>query len=323
MVEEFHSALAPQIKAFLQEKRACGYRYITEAAQLRRLDRFLRENKCPEQALSRTLVERWITKRPHEQPRTHKARLQMIRQFALSLRRRGLDAFVPDSKLTSVVRLDYTPYIFTRQQVRLLLEAVDRLPFDPRAPERHLVMPELFRVLYGCGLRAGEAVRLRMADVDFERGVLTILQGKFRKDRLVPMAPSLTERLRRYAEAVKLRRPDSVFFPNPSGGSYSLKTLYQVFRRILRQSGISHAGRGYGPRLHDLRHTFAVHCMERWYRHGEDLNARIPLLVTYLGHESLRGTQRYLRLTPAVFPDITARLESFFHQTIHPGRNIP
>ena len=142
-------------------------------------------------------------------------------------------------------------------------------------------------------------------------------QGKFRKDRLVPVTASLTERLRRYAIAMNLGKPESVFFPNPLGGVYSLKSVYSLFRRLLRQCGIPHGGRGQGPRLHDLRHTFAVHCLERWYRQGEDLNARLPLLVAYLGHQSLSGTQRYLRLTPAVFPDINARLESFFHQSIH------
>jgi integrase len=323
MSETFHSALAPYFQSFLQEKLACGYRYISEAAQLRRLDRFLCENACSDHALPRALVDRWTTKQPHERPRTHKARVVILRQFAVYLCQRGLSAYVPDSKRMSVVRLDFTPYIFTREQVHRLLESVDHLPFDPRSPERHLVMPELFRVLYGCGLRAGEALRLRVEDVDLGQGVLRIRQAKFRKDRLVPMAASLTERLRRYARAMKLSNPQSVFFPNPKGGVYDLCTVYQIFRRLLRQSGIPHGGRGHGPRLHDLRHTFAVHCLERWYRQGEDLNARLPLLVAYLGHQRLSGTQRYLRLTPAVFPDITARLESFFQRTNHSQRNIP
>jgi integrase/recombinase XerD len=317
MAEEFHSSLAAHIAAFLHEKRACGYRYAAETATLQRFDRFLCKSGCSDETLSRELVERWTARQPHERPRTHKAKLLVVRQLAMYLRRCGIQAYVPDSKLTPMARLDFAPYIFTREQVRRLLESVDNLPFDPRAPERHLVMPELFRVLYGCGLRAGEVLRLSVADVNVDQGVLTVRQGKFRKDRLVPMAPSLTERLRRYADAMNLRNPDAVFFPNPAGGRYSLGRLYQFFRRILRKSGIPHGGRNQGPRLHDLRHTFAVHCLERWYQQGEDLNARLPLLVTYLGHESLRGTQRYLRLTPAVFPDVIARLESFLHQSIH------
>jgi integrase/recombinase XerD len=314
MVKDFRSPLAAHIAAFLDEKHACGYRFAAETATLRRFDRFLYQHDSGER-LTRELIELWTAKQPHERPRTHKARLLTIRQFGLYLRRHDLEAYVPDSKLTPMTRLEFVPYIFTQEQVRRLLESVDCLPVDPRSPERHLVMPELLRVLYGCGLRAGEALRLRFADVDFEHGVLTIRQSKFRKDRLVPLSPSLTARLRRYAVAMNLHNMDSVFFPNPLGGSYSLKSIYHLFRRLLRQSGIPHGGRGQGPRLHDLRHTFAVHCLERWYRQGQDLNARLPLLVAYLGHESLRGTQRYLRLTPAVFPDIVARLEAFLHPT--------
>jgi integrase/recombinase XerD len=315
MVRDFHSPLAAHITAFLEEKLACGYRYVAETATLRRFDRFLCHSGCSGQTLSRELVERWTAKRPHESPRTHKARLLVIRQFGLYLRRHGIEAYVPDSKLTPMTRLAFVPYIFTKEQVRRLLETVDHLPLDPRSPERHLVMPELFRVLYGCGLRAGEVLRLRIADVDFERGLLTIRQSKFRKDRIVPLAPSLTSRLRRYVATMNLRYPESVFFPNPMSRHYNLRSIYQLFRRLLRQCGIPHGGRGQGPRLHDLRHTFAVHCLERWYGQGEDLNARLPLLVAYLGHESLSGTQRYLRLTPAIFPDIVTRLETFLHPT--------
>jgi integrase len=315
MSDIMDSVLAPEIAAFIQEKRSCGCRYVTGAALLRRLDRSLCIHPCVDRALSREQVERYIAKQPHERPRTHKARVLLVRQFAIFLRRRGIGAHVPDSRLTGIVRLDYMPHIFTRHQVRQLLEAVDRLRPDSRSPERQLVMSELFRLLYGCGLRVGEALRLRVADVDLERGVLTIREGKFRKDRLVPMAASLTERLRRYVKAMNLGSPESVLLPNPLGQSYDKRTIYFYFRRGLRECGIPHGGRGRGPRLHDLRHTFAVHCLQRWYRQGEDLNARLPLLVAYLGHESLRGTQRYLRLTPAVFPDITARLESFLQQS--------
>lgn len=320
MVETFHSSLAPHIASFLEEKRACGYRYTSETHMLRAFDRFLLQNSCPAQELPRNLVEHWTMRLPHQRPRTHRAHVAIVSQFARYLRGRGVRAYVPDPKLTSAIRLDFTPYIFTREEVRRILGAADHLPVDARAPERHLVMPEIFRVLCGCGLRVGEATRLRVKDVDFDQGILTIRQGKFRKDRLVPMVPSLTERLRRYARRMRLSLPDAVLFPNPCNGAYSIGTVYAIFRRLLEASAIPHGGRGKGPRLHDLRHTFAVHCLERWYRRGDDLNARLPLLVAYLGHQGLSGTQRYLRLTPDVFPDITARLDALFHRTLSPGR---
>jgi integrase/recombinase XerD len=99
-------------------------------------------------------------------------------------------------------------------------------------------------------------------------------------------------------------------------GPFCLRTVYGLFRKLLLQCGIPHAGRGTGPRIHDLRHTFAVHTLLRWYRNGEDLDAKLPLLATYLGHQHLSGTQRYLHLTAELFPEITARLDAVFGEVI-------
>ena len=180
-------------------------------------------------------------------------------------------------------------------------------------------MPELFRLLYGGGFRLGEVLKLQVRDVDLEQGVVAVRQGKFRKDRLVPLALSLVHRLGKYATGFEKRPPDATFFPAPEGGSFRLRTVYGWFRTLLLQCGIPHGGRGKGPRIHDLRHGFAVHTLLRWYRNGEDLDAKLPLLATYLGHQNLSGTQRYLHLTAELFPEITARVDALFGEVI-PGR---
>jgi integrase len=177
-------------------------------------------------------------------------------------------------------------------------------------------MPEIFRLLYGCGFRISEVLNLRVQDVDLNQGVLTVRQGKFRKDRLVPVALSLVNRLRKYEAGLGNRPPDAFFFPAPNGKAYSLRPVYTLFRKLLLQCGIPHEGRGKGPRLHDLRHGFAVHTLLRWYQEGADLNAKLPLLATYLGHESLSGTQRYLHLTAELFPEIVARADAAFGDVI-------
>jgi integrase len=115
---------------------------------------------------------------------------------------------------------------------------------------------------------------------------------------------------------------DAIFFPGPSGGPFALRTVYTLFRKLLLQCGIPHAGRGKGPRIHDFRHGFAVRTLRRWYCNGEDLDAKLPLLATYLGHQHLSGTQRYLHLTAELFPEITARADALFGEVI-PRRNAP
>jgi integrase len=123
-------------------------------------------------------------------------------------------------------------------------------------------------------------------------------------------------RLRKYAGSFENGPLDATFFPAPDAGPYSLRTVYGLFRKLLLECGIAHAGRGKGPRIHDFRHTFAVHTLLRWYRDGEDLDAKLPLLATYLGHQNLLGTQRYLHLTAELFPEITARVEAAFGEVI-------
>ena len=305
------SPLADLITQYVAERRALGYRCEEEARLLRRLDGYLAEQGLTAVELPRELVRPWLAKTPYEHPRTQAARASVTRQLAHFLADRGLQAYVPPPGRREIARADFTPYIFTRVEIRALLAGVDRLPATQRSPRRHLVMPELFRILYGCGLRISEAVNLTVTDVDLAHGVLLLREAKFRKDRLVPVSPRLSERLRGYAAAVdRAHDRGHAFFPNRDGGHYTKWSVYGIFRRLLREAGIAHGGRGRGPRLHDMRHSFAVHRLEDWYRQGANLAAKLPVLSAYMGHQSLAGTQRYLRLTPALFPDVVASVEA-------------
>ena len=139
--------------------------------------------------------------------------------------------------------------MLTEEELRKFFRAVDTLEPTARSPLRHLIMPEVFRLLYGCGFRVREVLKLRIRDVDLNQGIITVRQGKFRKDRLVPPALSLVNRLRTYAGYFDSRPSDAVFFPGPNGRPFALRTVYTLFREMLLQCGIPHAGRGKGPRF--------------------------------------------------------------------------
>jgi integrase/recombinase XerD len=308
----FTSSLADVMVDFLSTKRALGYRYGSEADWLRVFDRYLitlHHRSCD---LPKEVVQGWLCKRPHEAPATHQNRVTVVRELAMFMMRQSLIAYVPPKHMGPAGRTNFQPWIFTRDQVAALLAAASALRRDPFSPLRHFVMPELFRVLYGCGLRCGEALRLVVRDVELSDGVLAIRQGKFRQDRLVPVAPGLRERLQTYAAAMGPRAPDAVFFPGPHGRPYSTSAVYDLFRQLLRTVHVPHGGRGPGPRLHDLRATFAVHRIEAWCREGADLGVMLPILSRYMGHVGLAGTQRYLRLTPTLFPDLAERFEQAY-----------
>jgi integrase len=172
-------------------------------------------------------------------------------------------------------------------------------------------MPEIFRLLYCCGMRVSEVLHLKFSDVNLDAGILTIRKSKFNKDRLVPLAPTMTARLRKYASGLGQDRSSPVFFSKADGKPYSKGTIYYFFRQLLWKCSIPHGGRGKGPRLHDLRHSFAVHRLESWYRKGVDLGVKLPLLAAYMGHKNLISTQFYLQLTPEIFPNIVNRFEQF------------
>ena len=168
-------------------------------------------------ALTQGLVERWIAKGPNESPRTQRARIGLVRRLAIFLLRHGCPAYVPDARLTAKEPSPFVPYIFRRDEIRRLLEAADAIPVDPRSPLRHRVLPAIFRVLYGCGPRIGEVVALRVGEVDLLTGILVVREAKNRKDRLVPLTPSLGQYLRRYADSLGVRPSEVPFFPAPMG----------------------------------------------------------------------------------------------------------
>lgn len=311
----FQSILAPFMDHFLQEKHACGYAYHEPIRLLHRLDDFLVRAGLATLELPRSVARDWLAKKPHESAATQQQRITLVRQFSRFLLQAGYPAYVPDSTLAAR-KSTFLPRMLTDEELRKFFHAVDALEPTARSPLRHLVMPEIFRLLYGCGFRVGEVLNLHVRDVDLHQGIITVRQGKFRKDRLVPPALSLVNRLRKYADHFQSRPLDAIFFPGPSGGPFALRTVYTLFRKLLLQCGIPHAGRGQGPRIHDYRHLFALHRLRRWYRDGADLDAKLPLLATYLGHQHLSGTQRYLHLTPEIFPEIKARVDAAFGDVI-------
>jgi len=317
----FQSAFAQHIEGFIAHKRAIGYRYVSGAITLKQFNEFCLRYHGNEQILSKEIVTHWAERRPGESIGTLGIRVGLIRQFAIYLLKLGRDAYViPHHTLPKYQR--YVPYIFTNTELAAFFSQVDACRYWAANPVRHLVMPILFRMLYCCGLRVSEATNLKVNHVDLQTGVLTIYAGKFDKDRRVPMSEEMTNRCREYYDRVHSFSDGDNYFLRSSlrGCPLPVGTVYFNFRKFLWDARISHGGKGKGPRLHDLRHTFAVHCLRRWVEEGKDLSAYLPILKTYLGHTHFRETAYYLRLTADLYPTITAQVEQVFgHMIPHIG----
>lgn len=147
-----------------------------------------------------------------------------------------------------------------------------------------------------------------MGDVDLQTGVLLVRAAKFNKDRYVPMVQSLHQRCRSYARVSMGGKAESPFLPSPSGGFYHKSTIGYAFRKCLAIAGIRHFDDG--PTVHSLRHSFAVHNLVRWGEENKDVSTLLPYLSAYMGHENLLGTERYLRMTAEMFPEMRERISA-------------
>jgi integrase/recombinase XerD len=304
------------IRGMIQQKHSLGYKYDSCERILCKFDQFCLAYGCTEPILLKELVNAWSQKRPNESQRTLHHRAVIIRQLGMYMTSIGVPAYVlPKNTVPKGPR--YIPYIFSNDELVAFFKQADACHYCSEVPHRHLIMPLLFRMLYGCGLRISEALHLKVRDVDMTAGVLTILDGKFNKDRLVPISKELLDRCHAYMKQVHLfSDPNTYFFPSPNAQPITIGNVYKNFRRFLWKARISHGGWGKGPRVHDFRHSHCVHCLRRWVLEGKDLTTYFPILKTYLGHHSFSDTAQYLRLTAELFPDITAKVEHVFGYVI-------
>jgi integrase/recombinase XerD len=209
----------------------------------------------------------------------------------------------------------FVPYIYSRDDLRRLLSSI---PSYRRYRTR--IEPETLRaillLLYGAGLRASEAMNLSIGDVDLTNALLTVRDTKFFKSRLVPISRDLTGILTDYARwratAHPSPRSEDRFFPGKRGAAIHLWTLEDAFQRLREHAKVSRSEDArYQPRLHDLRHTFAVHRLTEWYRQGADVQRLLHHLSVYLGHAYLAATQVYLTMTPELLHEAGTRFERY------------
>ncbi|SEH04076.1 Site-specific recombinase XerD [Nonomuraea solani] len=325
MKSSANPGLAVAIATLAAEKRAVGYKYDAEERMLARFEAFCRAEFPGLDTVTKASAEAWITAARERgvRPATLQGLAAPVRELARWLGRRGTEAYVlPARMLPRPAR--YVPHIYTDRELAALFAQTDRCHYSSQAPFRHLVMPVLFRTIYACGLRSSEARLLRPDDVDISAGVLQVRDAKGGKDRQVPVSGPLRERLRGYRARMAGQPGWEWFFPGGSvGRPLTLLNVYKNFRRFLWQARISHGGRGHGPRVHDLRHTFAVNNLRTWFAAGEDVSALLPVLQAYMGHSSIGDTAYYLRLTAESYPQIAARVQREYGDIVPPVTGGP
>lgn len=312
----FRSALGADMASYLDLKRAVGFKAQGIEKIIRQFDRFLVRRFPDACDLSLSILDAWLAEPPDLKPATRVLRLTTLRQFCLYRQRTQPGIYVPDKQNAWKiwpVRPRFKPHIFTTDEVRRLLGAALTLHPYRDHPHRAQTFFNLLLLLYATGMRISEARALRVGDVDWSEGTLLIRESKFFKTRLVPVSPDLLESLRRYQALLdpqmRASSLDLPFFQQGRGRGYHIEGLRKVGIRLLRSAGLKPAAPRVGPRLHDLRHTFAVRCIERWYADGRDVQNLLPRLATYMGHVDFASTQYYVTITGTILHHAAGRFE--------------
>ena len=297
------------VEDYLELRRSLGFKLREYGVCLHEFVSFLKKNGSP--YITNKLAVEYASRREDEKPVSWSLRLGIIRGFARY--RIGADARteIPPLGLLRFRSQRARPYLYTQDEIRSLLKAAQRMqsPHPMQAQTYYC----LFGLLAVSGMRVGEAVNLQPQDVDWEAGVLTIRGAKFGKSRLVPLHPSTRAVLLDYSrrrDEIYSRRPVDYFFVTSRGTKLEKSNLSRIFRELSRQVGIRKPGLRHGPRLHDFRHRFAVETLLGWYRRGETVTRRLPVLSTYLGHSNVTGTYWYLSNTPELMTAAGKLLET-------------
>lgn len=297
MLSHYQSNFAHRMEAMLAYKEAMGYSRSTFEGNLRLFDQFCISHFPEEHDLTQKLVMAWLRKKNSESVNGLKRRFSTIRQFGLYLQSIGEPGYILPTKMTGSQK-QYTPYLFTDEELFAFFSGSDKFCQTPGDPLACYIVPVIFRLIYSCGLRPGEARVLLMDDVNLESGRVLIRQSKRHKDRVIMLSDDMLCLCRKYAVIREVYQSNSNYlFPGKERTPRDMQWLYNQFKRCWKLAGITFSN-GSIPRIYDLRHTFASRCFHNWMNEKQDLYHWVPYLSAYMGHTKFSCTAYYIHLLP-------------------------
>jgi integrase/recombinase XerD len=312
----FRSFQASAIRTYLANRRALGRRFTLEEQHLRRWDDFLQRHYCKTRGIRSQMFHHWAQSMPCANPNSGRERLRIVRNFLLFYARSHPKTYVPDLATLPKPCPHALPRLVSPVEMGRILATAKQLPPSHLSPLRGQTIHLALILLFCCGLRRGELLRMRLRDFDPIQNVLRVEKTKFHKSRLIPLHASVARELKNYLILRRCRRlasdgPLIWSYPRQPAvdAHYWAQTLTSRWQHLCMVCGVIDK-RGRPPRIHDLRHSFAVAALHRWYRQGVEVQAKLPHLATYLGHASTAYTHHYLHLTP----DLREAASQRFHQ---------
>lgn len=315
----FHSPFAASLQRFLGLMRGMGLIYAQEAGVLAHWDHFIARQYPQVRKVRAEMFNAWARTLTHVTSTGSRKYQRIVRKFLLFHARDHDGTFIPDLLTFPKPAPVVSPRLISETEMGRVLEAARKLPPSPTNPLRSETYRMGLILLFCCGLRQGELRRLKLGDIEGEQTVLHIRLSKFQKSRLVPLSPTVTAELKLYLRQRHQKKvpttPDAflMWSGHRSPEVYCAQALADVWSQLCVSSQVLNP-RGHPPRLHDLRHSFAVNALQRWYAEGSDVQAKLPHLAAYLGHVNANKTHYYLKLTPELRQAANRR----FHQHFAP-----
>lgn len=297
---------------YIELRRRMGYRMCRAQAQLLKFAAFLELHQAP--FITQRLAIEWVRQADGLKPVTQSKRMTFVRGFARFRQAADPRTEIPAPRLFKAAPQRFSPYLYSDHDITALLEAARKMTCGGKSVAHFLssVYYTLFGLLCVTGMRLGEACNLKLDDVDLEAGVLIVRNAKFGRDRLIALHRSTGRALADYIQCRRrcfLDRPCAEYlFVSSAGTALSGHRIHKVFVRLSLQTGLRGTDSGRAPRLHDMRHTFAMRTLQRWHRDGDDPERLLPILSTFLGHVSASSTYWYLENCPELMGPAAERL---------------
>jgi integrase/recombinase XerD len=316
---EFRSGLAESMRRYLQTRRALGRSCRVEEAILRRWDDFLLRHFPKASEVKLPMFQRWAQTMQNLAATTRRQRMHIVRNFLIFHARQNPRTSIPDLKtFPKPGPLRVLPRLVSTKEMAHLLASASMLPPSPRNPLRAQTVRLALILLFCCGLRRGELLKLKIEHFDVQSKILRVEATKFHKSRLLPLPDTVTQELQNY---LALRRdlqralpPDAPLLSSnhrlAEQTTYCVHALTESWQLLCLTTGVLN-DRRHPPRLHDLRHSFAVAALDRWYQQGIDVQSKLSHLATYLGHVSIVSTYYYLQLSPELGQSASQRFHHY------------
>ena len=307
-IPEFKGPFHELIPEFIRYKRALGYSYGKNmVCRLAEMNRFLLQNRLiSEIAIPESAFNLWISLRNNETTSNQEKRYTAIHGFAKFLIQNGYQNIF-DSDNPVCKHNDFVPYIYSKEEISKLFEVSDSFKTESMAYiYRHgAMLPVILRLLYSTGMRISEVLALKLKDVEWKSGRINIRDGKNHVNRMISVSASMKHVLDEYRKKISFFSNEDFLFHGRDNRPYSYGIVHYVFRQVLKAAGIVPRASGKYPRIHDLRHGFAILALEQMELQGYDMYTSLPLLSKYLGHKTIVETEHYVRLTKSSLSKIT------------------